>query len=99
MPQNSKQGEPGRVHHVQEVRIGLSRRDLQSLLLVRRRLQAIAEDCRFATPTEIRGLFDVLSSALPRTNAAVWNLVSRETEMITYGTQEDDEAHDGDEDE
>lgn len=98
MPQNSEQGEPGRVHAVGEVKIGLSRRDLQSLLLVRRRLQAISDECRFATPSEIRGLFDVISGALPATNAAVWNLVSRETEMITYGSQEDDVEDEGEQD-
>lgn len=96
MPQDEI-NEPGRVHRVGEVKIGLSRRDFQSILLVRRRLQAIYLEARFATPTDLGGLFDVLNGALPRTTEAIWDLlnVSRGTGMVSYIGEEDEDQGEG----
>lgn len=98
MPQNSEQGEPGRVHAVGEVKIGLSRRDFRSLLLVRRRLQGIWEEGRFATPTEVGGLYDVMRAALGTNVDALLRFsdVSRETGMVSYvGEDEEDGSDEG----
>ena len=92
MPQDSEQGEPGRVYHVERVTVALSRFQARQLLLVRRRLQEYAESGQFTTPAEMYKLATILWEALPythRTLNAIESTSDSPEGNVHYGQNED----------
>lgn len=88
MPPNFGEAEKGRVHKVKEVKIGLSRSDYSSLLLVRRHLQDKVDNLELATPHEMMRWVTLMWQALTLTQTELYFLKGS-TNGPTYEDEQD----------